>query len=270
MPVPDPGCITLTTDFGLVDPYVAAMKGVILGIAPRCAIVDVSHEIPPQHVAGAGFMLESVLPYFPAGTVHVVVVDPGVGTERLPIAVETPSGFLVGPDNGCMTSPLVALSVLDARTGRLLTGARAVRIDKRAMMGLVVSSTFHGRDIFAPVAARIASGAKLEAVGPALSRLTVLPSVEPVTAGDLIRGEIIHVDRFGNLISNIRGSAVSPDADVTIEGHTLHGLTTTYQERDLSALVGSTGYVEIAARNGSAAGLLGLGVGASVLIGSSG
>jgi S-adenosylmethionine hydrolase len=242
------------------------MKGVIISIAPDVSIVDVSHQVAAQDIAEAGFILESALPFFPSGSVHVVVVDPGVGTDRLPIAVRYHSGFIVGPDNGCMIPPLVAARAVDAETGAILDGAAAARIENRELMRDTTSTTFHGRDIFAPVAARLATGVPLEHVGRPLRRLTVPASRAPVSAGGVTRGRIVHVDRFGNLISNVLGTTVSPGADIEIGGRTLHGLIATYQERELAALIGSTGRLEIAVRNGSAAELLDLGVGAEIVI----
>jgi S-adenosylmethionine hydrolase len=266
MRVPAGPIITLTTDFGLTDAYVAAMKGVILSIAPGAQIVDVSHDVEPQNIREAGFLLESVLPHFPEGTAHVVVVDPGVGTERLPIAMRLPGAYLVGPDNGVLPASLARLGLVDPCSGAVSAPAEAVELRNRELFSGTVSATFHGRDIFAPVAAHLASGTPLSTLGPSLQRLVTLPAQHPLQEETLIRGEVIHVDHFGNLITNIRGEDVPRSIAVEIGGAVVQGLVRTYQERELAALVGSTGYVEIAERNGNAARRLRAHVGAAVCI----
>jgi S-adenosyl-L-methionine hydrolase (adenosine-forming) len=249
MPVP---VITLTTDFGQADGYVAAMKGVILTICPQAAIVDVSHEIRPQAVAGAAYVLSAAASYFPPGTVHVAVVDPGVGTERRAVAVETGRAVYVGPDNGVLS---LALARDEARA--------AVELRETRYRLPEVSATFHGRDIFAPAAAHLACGRSLAEMGPALpvADLQGLPPLQ--------QPEVIHVDRFGNLVTSYRVPSGETRLAVTVGGLRLAGLARTFadvQPGELLAYAGSSGYLEIAVRDGSAAGVLGIGAGAPVAV----
>ena len=183
--------ITLTSDFGLSDGYVASMKGVILGIAPDAGLVDISHLIPPQEVRSAALVLATCYECFPAGTVHLAVVDPGVGTERRAIAVRTRSGFFVGPDNGIFSLVLAKETGWEARS-----------LESEELWRKPVSGTFHGRDIFAPVAAGIARGVAFELVGPVCFP-AVLEWSSPVVGRTEVEGEIIHIDRFGNCITNV-------------------------------------------------------------------
>lgn len=266
MPVPAGRIITLTTDFGLTDAYVAAMKGVILSIMPEAQIVDVSHGVTPQHIREAGLLVDSVLPFFPDGTVHVVVVDPGVGTARLPVALQVPGAYLVGPDNGVLPASTASLGAVDMSSGRLSADAVAVEIRNPEFMARTVSTTFHGRDIFAPTAAHILSGVPLSELGPRVERLQTLPLPAPTMEDTSIRGEIVHVDHFGNLITNIPGNVIPASLAVEIVDQEIRGLARTYQEQELAALVGSSGYLEIARRNGSAAELLGAGTGTPVRV----
>ena len=191
-PVSSP-LLTLTTDFGTRDAYVAAMKGAILSICPDVRLLDVSHEIAPQDVMEAAFVLTQAVPFFPSDTVHLVVVDPGVGTERRPVAFRSNGHFFVGPDNG-----LFAL---------LLDGTdpdEPVVLDKPAFWRADdVSTTFHGRDIFAPVAAHLAAGRRLDEVGTPTGRLKPLHWALPIADDQGIRGWVVHVDHFGNAITNI-------------------------------------------------------------------
>jgi S-adenosyl-L-methionine hydrolase (adenosine-forming) len=249
MPVP---VITLTTDFGQADGYVAAVKGVILTICPQATLVDVSHEIRPQAVAQAAYLLLAVAPYFPPGTVHLVVVDPGVGTQRRAVAVETGRAIYVAPDNGVLS---LALAGDKARAAVELTEPR-YRLAE-------VSATFHGRDIFAPAAAHLAGGRSLTEMGPSLP-VAALQSLPPAR-----QPEVIHVDRFGNLITNYRVPAGETRLAVTVGGARLEGLVRTFADVEPGALLayrGSSGYLEIAVREGSAAQALGLGSGAAVKV----
>jgi S-adenosyl-L-methionine hydrolase (adenosine-forming) len=244
--------ITLTTDFGLADSYVAAMKGVIATIAPQATVIDISHQIAPQSVREGAYVLATALPYFPPGTVHVAIVDPGVGSARRPMAAQVGGYFLVGPDNGVFTYALPASQP-----------ATCVQLDNPAYWLPKVSRTFHGRDIFSPVAAHLSLGTPLHALGTPIDdpvRFTVQhPRREP---GGSIHGQVIHVDRFGNLVSNI------PDAwlagrlwTVRIAGQQIIGPSLTYAEAapgQLLALVSSDATLEVAVRDGSAAGRLGV------------
>jgi S-adenosyl-L-methionine hydrolase (adenosine-forming) len=250
--------ITLLSDFGLEDGYVAAMKGVIAGFAPEAGLVDITHLVPPQDVAFGRFRLLTAAPYFPAGTVHLAVVDPGVGTARRAVAVQSRSGsWFVGPDNGLL------LGALDADPP-----VAAVELtDPGAWRTTTPSATFHGRDIFAPVAARLARGMALEALGsgvaPAsLVRLELRPWVK-IAGG--VRGSVQAVDRFGNLITNIPETLLDGHRVwlATTAGHVLPGHRT-YGEVAAGkalALVGSHGFVEVAVHHGEARRVLGVGVG---------
>lgn len=232
--------ITLLTDFGTADGYVAELKGVLLSAAPDVTIVDLSHEIPRQDVESARLAVARYWRRFPSGTVHVVVVDPGVGSDRTALAVSSEDRFLVGPDNGVLSPALLA------------SGSRAVSLPTPP----TASATFHGRDVFAPAAAHLASGTAIDALGgpcldPVIRRT---PEARRASDGSVI-GEIIAIDRFGNAISNL----IAPRGGrIEIRGRTLP-IVRTYADGpvgDIIALVGSTGFVEIAQRDGSAARVL--------------
>lgn len=246
--------VTLTTDFGLADSYVAAMKGVILGIAPQARIVDITHQIAPQDVRAAAFVLAGALPYFPADAVHLVVVDPGVGSARRPIAVQSGPTRFVGPDNGVFTPALTAGQPL------------VVQLENQQYWRPAVSRTFHGRDIFAPVAAHLAAGAPLAALGAPVRDPVLLESAEPVRlANGVLRGQIVHADRFGNLISNIpAGWLAGQEWTVHIAGQSLVGVQPAYAsvpEGQMLALVTSNDTLEVAVRGGSAAEMLAVAAG---------
>jgi S-adenosylmethionine hydrolase len=255
--------ITLMTDFGLKDGNVGAMKGVILGIAPRAQIVDLSHFISPQNVPEAALILRRSAPYFPPGTIHVVVVDPGVGTSRRPIAAQLGMQRFVGPDNGVITLLLDHAE----QQGWPVT---FVHLDRPQFWLPEISPVFHGRDIFAPAAAHLATGAALSDLGMPVSdpvRLA-LPHPERTPAG--WRGEIIHIDHFGNLASNILSEHLPGWLDaaekiaVRLCGVEICGLVKTFGERspgELAALFGSTGNLIVSVVNGSAAEALGAKVG---------
>jgi S-adenosylmethionine hydrolase len=249
--------ITLTTDFALRDGYVASMKGVILSIAPGVSIVDVSHAVPPQSVDEGAFLLTLVWPYFPEDTIHLTVVDPGVGTERRPVAVQTARGTFVGPDNGVLAPTLASIGALDSSTGALI-GAEAVELTEEEYWRHPTSHTFHGRDIFAPAAAHLAAGTPLERLGPAIERLKTLVLPGFTRRRGALVGSVIHVDAFGNVITSIPGHAL-PEAPVVRIGEVaIEGLSASYQDRPLGALIGSAGFLEVAVRNGNAAQYLGV------------
>ncbi len=251
--------ITLTTDFGLADAYVGILKGVILSIAPTAQVVDISHDIAPGNVRQAAFVLSAAAPFFPAGTIHMVVVDPGVGSARRAIAARAPGAIFLGPDNGVLSLCLGE----QAAEIRQLSNAR-YHLPQ-------VSATFHGRDVFAPVAAHLAGGANFDDLGPLVADPVVLaPPAIARTADGAWRGEIMHIDRFGNLITNFKlqiSNSESSQFEVKIGGRQIEGLARTFADRapgELLALVGSAGYLEIAARDGSAAQLLNACVGDAV------
>lgn len=253
--------VALITDFGQSDGYVGAMKGVILGICPEAALLDVTHEIRPQAVQQAAYVLSTVAPYFPPGTVHLVVVDPGVGSERRPIVVQTERAFYVAPDNGVLSLTLVLDPAL-----------LAVHLTESSCHLYHVSATFHGRDIFAPAAAYLACGTDPRQMGNlfSLANLATLPSLEPHRQLDgTWLGQILHTDRFGNLITNIQPPVASDQISVLVAGERIVGLSRTFADvapGKLVAYVGSSGYLEIAVREASAAVELGMDVGDVVLI----
>ena len=248
----NPPPITLITDFGLSDGYVGAMKGVILDILPWVQVVDITHDIEPQNIRQAAFVLHTVAPHFPECTVHLVVVDPGVGTDRRPIAVYTDYAVYVGPDNGVFSWIYRTQKVREIRE---LTNPYY----KRAQ----VSPTFHGRDVFAPFAAHIAAGVPAPSIGPAVTDPVQFEIPEPVVQEDgSIRGQVIHIDSFGNIITNITEEMLIEADNWTFEAaglmvssfHQAYGYA---EEGQIVALIGSMGYVEIAIRNGHAAHRLG-------------
>lgn len=258
------GIITLTTDFGLSEHYVGAMKGAILSVNPQATIIDITHEVQPQRVEEGCFLLSGAWPYFPPGSVHVAVVDPGVGGERRPLVLATPVGFFVGPDNGILSAALPEAARPRRHRGiasvtRLPQGYVAVAVGNPDYVRQPPSPTFHGRDIFAPVAAHLTLGVGIDSFGEKVSSIMALPLPRAVRRADgSLAGRVIHVDRFGNLITNVRALDIA-GSDVTIEigGIALHGLATTYGDADEPvALIGSSGYLEIALPLGSAAHLL--------------
>ena len=242
--------ITLLTDFGTADGYVGEMKGVLCSAASGAALVDITHDVAAQDVEGARLVVARYWRRFPAGTVHVVVVDPGVGGTRAAIAVESEGRFLVGPDNGVLSPAL------------LHAGARCVALAVPAG----ASPTFHGRDVFAPAAAALAGGAAVDALGHAHLSPIVRRTPEPARREDgTISGVVITVDRFGNAVTNLmswRGGIIE------VNGRRLP-LARTYADvatGEVVALVGSSGLVEIAVREGNAAAKLGLERGAAVVL----
>ena len=251
--------ITLTTDFGSADGYVGAMKGVILGIAPGVRLVDLSHEIAAQDVRGAEYVLGHAAAFFPAGTVHLAVVDPGVGSRRRPLLIRTPRASYVGPDNGLFTFALDE------------AGAAIFGLDRPEFWLPNISRTFHGRDIFAPVAAHVARGIAPHTLGSLISDPVRLPSIAPEQHADRgVTGRVVHVDRFGNLITNILGGWVDEGRwYVEIAGRRISRFGTTYADATVGALlilVSSAGTLEIAARDGNAAAQLSVGVGEAAIL----
>ena len=250
--------ITLLTDFGTADGYVAAMKGVISTIAPEAVIDDASHDIPPGDVFAASMTLSRYWRLYPPGTIHVVVVDPGVGTDRRAVAARIDDRLFVAPDNGILTRVLAEGQEADV-----------VVLESSAHRREEVSATFHGRDIFAPAAAHLARGVPLHKLGGPVSDLVRLRLPEP-TRGPLgVEGEIVHVDRFGNLITNVPGTWVAPESRIIVAGVEITSLGRTYADVEPGAalaLTGSTGMLEISVRDGSAAESLAAGRGARVIV----
>ncbi|MCS7365944.1 MAG: S-adenosyl-l-methionine hydroxide adenosyltransferase family protein [archaeon GB-1867-035] len=245
--------ITLLTDFGEKDPYVAAMKGVILTIAPHVKIIDITHNITKFNIREGAFILASIIKYFPRNTIHVGVVDPGVGSLRKPIIAVTKRSILIGPDNG--------LLMLAAEREGLL---KVLEIRRHKFLLEEVSYTFHGRDIFAPVAAYIANGVKPEEIGEEVEEYVKLPFPKPRILKKKIIGEIIHIDDFGNIITNIsikelQKKSISIGSEITVE---IHGekeklnLKDSYSKVEVEqtlAIIDSFNLLEIAVNQGNAA-----------------
>lgn len=269
-----PPIITLLTDFGLSDTYVGQMKGAILAVNPQAVIVDLTHEVPAQQVRQGAFLLETAAAPFPAGTIHVAVVDPGVGSERRALAIETEHAWFVGPDNGLLSAalPAAARPAGDAPAPvPLPPGVRAVELRNRRLHRREVAATFHGRDIFGPVAAHLSLGTPLEQCGPAAGSMLAFPPFRAERlAGGGLRARVAAIDHFGNLITDARAEDLPPGAfTVTCQGHTLRGPVRTYADAaGPVALVGSAGFLEIAVPGGSAAALLGAQPGDEVRVGT--
>ena len=261
---PNAPLITLTTDFGHDSPYVAAMKGVILGINPAARLVDLCHEVPPQDVRHAAFILAAAVPYFPADALHVVVVDPGVGSDRALLYVETGKHRLLAPDNGCWT-PLLADGAAPVRV---------IRLAEPRYWRQPVSATFHGRDILAPVAGHLSLGLAPEKLGPEAADWVRLPWPSPTSRKSGMHGEVLFVDRFGNLITNIPAESVRSRPTVLVVGKRKlrRGFrwVRTYAEAEpgqLVALISSFGTLEVAVVQGNAAKRLGAAISTAVSIG---
>ena len=243
--------ITLTTDFGLKDPYAAEMKAAILGICPNAVIVDITHEIEKFNIRTGAYVLASAVPYFPTGTIHVAVVDPGVGTQRRPILIQTQQGCFIGPDNG--------LLILAAEN----QGITSIHeITNPRLMLPRVSSTFHGRDVFAPAAAHLANGAPLTGFGPEIRNAVKPDFTKVMLRKGVMIGEVLHVDNFGNIITNISEKEIArihtngmvnvelPNRKFELKFCKAYAET---KPREPLALIGSHNYLEIAINQGNAA-----------------
>lgn len=249
--------VTILTDFGTRDGYVAAMKGVIASIAPGVLLDDVSHDLPQGDVGSAAWTLSRYWSRYPEGTVHLAVVDPGVGTERRALAASLDGRFLVAPDNG-----LATLALTRAR------GWQAVSIQNEKYVAAERSATFHGRDVFAPAAAHLARGVPLEELGPPLPDPLRLELPRPVRTAEELRGEVMVIDRFGNAVTNLPGEWLAPGARVEV-GELVLEVRRTYADVEPGepvALVNSDGLVEIAVRGGAAAERLGMRRGEAVRV----
>lgn len=233
--------VTLLTDFGTRDSFVAEMKGAMLRRAPGLAFVDVSHEVPPGDISAAAYLLRRCWRHFPDGTVHLVVVDPGVGSARRPVAFTLGGHRFVGPDNGCLS---LVLPADDPPAVELPASAEA-------------APTFHGRDVFAPAAAALAAGEPLDLLGPRVTApLARFGIPAPRRDGGVLLGEVIHVDRFGNLVTSVTARDLVPGARILVDGAPAGPLRRTYADvppGEPVAYVGSAGELEIAVRDGSAA-----------------
>lgn len=267
--------IALLTDFGRRDVYVGAMKGAILCRNPSAQLVDLTHDVPPGDIRQGAFVLAASVQHFPPGTVFLAVVDPGVGTARRGLAVEAADWLLVGPDNGLLAWALRFLA-WDGRVAfhsetkmiRPGSGWRAVELAERRFWRSTVSGTFHGRDIFGPVAAELSLGRGLDELGPVVDRIVDLAWPEPRrTASGALAGEVVVSDHYGNLITNLRQADLPPLPEIEIGGRVVRGLAEHFQSSaPLVALIGSSGFVELAAPNGSAAAMLSAGEGTPVVV----
>jgi S-adenosylmethionine hydrolase len=252
-----PGILTLTTDFGTNGPYVAALKGIVLGLAPDTTLVDVTHAIAPQNILEGAFVLAGIVEAFPPGTIHLAVVDPGVGTDRRLVAAQVADHWFVAPDNGLLSG------VLRGRTHQ-----QAREISNPAIRRPVVSATFHGRDILAPAAAHLLNGGAPEDLGPVREKLVHLANFEPRPDEAGLIGEVVFRDAFGNLITNVPADRLAGH-EWTIEAarERIESLSRTYGDHPpgtLVAVTGSTGWVELAIVNGDAARHLSAGPGTTV------
>ena len=236
------------TDFGLKDHYAGVIKGVILGINPDAAIIDITHGVDTYNIIEASLRLMNYYSFFPEGTVHVVVVDPGVGAGRRPIAVESGGYFFVGPDNGVFS-----------RIYENSEARRVIEITNPKYMLKDVSNTFHGRDIFAPAAAHISSGLEIHKLGDEAVSPVLLDIPKPYTAKNEVLGEVIYEDHFGNLVTNIPGKLVGKGSKVYVGRVRIDRISESYGEAgagELLAIIGSSGLLEISVNQGSARGVL--------------
>jgi S-adenosylmethionine hydrolase len=272
--------VTLTTDFGARDSYVGALKGALLSIDPGAMIVDITHGIEPGNVAEGAFVIAGACSHYPPGTIHVGVVDPGVGTGRKAILIETEKHLFVGPDNGLFTYALAGVLSRDA-------ALKAINLTENRYFRASVSPTFHGRDIFAPVAGHLSLGVAPEAFGPVIDTFVSLASPTPNfvrdATGSTLSGEVIHIDSFGNCISSIKEAdiglhfkGVEPALlQVVVKSVEMSGLCHTYGDCSKGgpvALIGSSGFLEVALSGGNGARELGIGIGerVSVVVGATG
>ncbi len=240
------GTVTLLSDFGGSDPYAGVMRGVVLRFAPDSRLVDLTHAVPPQSIEVGALLLRSAVSYFADGSVHLAVVDPGVGGARAGIVVVTDRALLVGPDNGLLHPSAVSLGLREVR-----------RIENEELLLNPISATFHGRDVFAPIAGRLAAGMAPQSVGPEAPAMERLQGIDPSVDGDEIVGKVIHVDHFGNLISNIAMEMVAgADVSVRVGDHVVEGLSKTYGDvakMEMAVVGNSWGTLEIAQNGGNAA-----------------
>lgn len=241
--------ITLLTDFGTKDHYVGAMKGVILSINPQCILIDITHEVHKQNIREGAFILANAFKYFPKGTIHLAVVDPGVGSERKPILIRTKNYFFIGPDNGIFTIAAIKDKI-----------KRIIQLTNRKYFLSNISSTFHGRDIFAPVAGYLSLGIKPNVFGKEVDKWVKLDLREPGIKKNKLLGEIIYIDNFGNLVSNVDRGLFLKFIEglsfiIKIKNRKISDIKNGYWEGkdgEVIALFGSGNYLEISVKNGSA------------------
>ncbi len=255
--------ITLTTDFGIKDHYAGAMKGALLSVTPSAVLVDISHSITSGDILDGAFVMAEAFSYFPSGTVHVGVVDPGVGGPRRAVIVETERFVFVGPDNGLLS--------LAAESDGI---KRVIEIKNERFLRGEVSRTFHGRDIFGPAAGHLSLGVSPGEFGPETRDLEMIRVRSPECEEGAILGEVIHIDTYGNIITNIRAEFLeshlgSAEVEVMLKGRAVKGLYSSYASIspfDAGALTGSSGRLEVAAREGNCSELFGVGVGEKVRV----
>lgn len=254
--------ITLTSDFGLQDHYVSAMKAVILGIAPDVRLVDISHEVPPQDIMAGAWAIRNASFLFPPGTIHLVVVDPGVGTNRHPVALKINDQYFVGPDNGIFSLFFNEFEY------------EAYKLNNKSYWRDSVSKTFHGRDIFAPVAAHLSKGCSLSDIGEPIEELVTYHWAVPIADKDGLQGWVLHIDRFGNLITNITEQLIEDhikrkDVKIYVGNTMLNKVVTTFgdvEEGEPAAFIGSSGMLEIGINKGNAGRMLSVDKGAQISI----
>ncbi len=254
----------MLTDFGIKDGFVGTMKGVILGINPSAKIVDISHDISPQNIMEASYVLKSSSPYFPAGTIFLVVIDPGVGSNRKAIIVKTSHFTYIGPDNGVLSG------IYNQAEDDI------IEITNKAYLLPDISNTFHGRDIFAPVAAYLSTGISPYLTGMKIDNITCINNINPLIDNkNTVIGTIIYTDRFGNLITNLSENFFHKNRidckNINIKGNIINGLSNSYSEKrpgELLAIKGSSGYIEIAVNQGNAGKLLQAGTNDTVIVNS--
>lgn len=257
------GVITLTTDFGIKDGYVGAMKGVILSINPDAIIIDISHHIPPQDIYEGAFVLYQAYPFFPSGTIHLAVVDPGVGTRRRPILIETQRYTFLGPDNGILGPSLQRERV-----------KRVIHLTNEEYFLSDISTTFHGRDIFAPVAAHLSLGLDPSLLGREIRVIKRSSWEGPVVKRGAVLGQVIHIDAFGNLITNVDRRLIvrfmeKGPFEIRIGERVIKRFLPTYghaRKGEVIGLIGSSGLLEIALRGGSASQRLNIKKGTPIII----
>jgi len=243
------GIITMTTDFGLSDHYVGVMKGVVLSINPKARLIDISHQVRPGYIFQAARLIKEAYLFFPKGTVHVAVVDPGVGGDRRPILVKTKGHFFVGPDNGLFWSVIEDNEV-----------AEVIHLTEKAYFLTDVGHTFHGRDIFAPVASYLSRGTDPHKMGRVVNDPVPLDFPMPRETGGILAGEVVRMDHFGNLITNIHGDVLvgflrGAPSLIRVGSLVVEGVRKTYaeaEEGEALALIGSSQYLEIAVNLGRA------------------
>jgi S-adenosylmethionine hydrolase len=256
--VDPPPVITLLTDFGSADYFVAAVKGVILTINPRVSIVDITHETPPQDIESAAFTLLACYRDFPRGTIHMSVVDPGVGSARRAIAVRAGAYFFIGPDNGLFSY------ILDREPSH-----KVFHVTAETHFRQPLSQSFHGRDVFAPVAAAISRGTKPEELGPQITDAVRFPPLTPIKHDATLHGRVIHIDHFGNCVTNLTPADVVESTKLLVNGRVINSFRKFFgeeQKEELFAIWGSAGFLELSINGGSAAAVLNAKRGDAVIV----